>query len=77
MLILSRKIGEEICIGDTVELTVLEVRGGKVRLGFSAPAEVTIHREEVFRRVMRESSDATFGQGTIPAPLAKHVAAPH
>ncbi len=51
MLVLSRKRGEGIVIGDGVTLTVLEVHGGRVKLGFNAPAEMPIHREEVFQRI--------------------------
>lgn len=51
MLVLSRKQGEGIVIGDGVIVTVLEVRGNQVKLGFVAPAEVPIHREEVHQRI--------------------------
>ena len=51
MLVLSRKRGEGIVIGDGVTVTVLEVHGGRVRLGFTAPAEVPIHRAEVHQRI--------------------------
>jgi carbon storage regulator len=51
MLVLSRKRGEGIVIGDGVTVTVLEVNGNQVKLGFVAPAEVPIHREEVHRRI--------------------------
>ena len=51
MLVLSRKQGERIVVGDDVTLTVLEVRGDRVKLGFAAPAEVPIHREEVYRSI--------------------------
>lgn len=51
MLVLSRKSGQRIRIGDSVELTVIEVRGNKVRLGFTAPPDVAIHREEVYKRI--------------------------
>ena len=54
MLVLSRKCGEAIVIGDGVTLTVLGVEGGRVRLGFAAPPEVPIHREEVYRRIESE-----------------------
>jgi carbon storage regulator len=50
MLILSRKAGERISIGGEIELTVLDVRKGKVKLGFLGPREVPIHRDEVVRR---------------------------
>jgi carbon storage regulator len=51
MLVLSRKLGEQIVIGDNVTVTVLEVRGGRVKLGVTGPAEVPIHREELQRRI--------------------------
>jgi carbon storage regulator len=51
MLVLSRKAKERIVIGENVELVVLAVNGGRVTLGFSAPSNVPIHREEVHRRV--------------------------
>lgn len=56
MLVLSRKLGEGIVIGREIEVTVLEVRGDRVRLGFNAPREVTIHRGEVQERI--EAGDA-------------------
>ncbi len=51
MLVLSRKQGEAIVIGDDVTVTVLEVRGDRVRLGFTAPGETPIHRQEIYRRM--------------------------
>src|SRR6478672_8016064 len=51
MLTLTRSVGETIRIGDDIEVHVVEVRGGTVRLGFKAPREVTIHREEVYRQI--------------------------
>ena len=51
MLVLSRKSGERVIIGTEITVTVLEVRGDRVRLGFHGPAEVPIHREEVRRRI--------------------------
>ncbi len=51
MLTLTRSVGETIRIGDDIEVHVVEVRGGTVRLGFSAPRNVTIHREEVYRQI--------------------------
>jgi carbon storage regulator len=50
MLILTRKLGETIRVGDDVTIRVLEVRGGQVRLGIEAPEDVRIYREEVYRR---------------------------
>ena len=51
MLTLTRSVGETIRIGDDIEVHVVEVRGGTVRLGFKAPREVVIHREEVYRQI--------------------------
>jgi len=54
MLVLSRKANERIYIGDRIEVCVLDVRGDRVRLGFNAPEEVSIHREEVYERIRGE-----------------------
>jgi carbon storage regulator len=51
MLVLSRRLGERICIGDAIVVTVVRIHGEKVRLGIDAPLDVPVHREEVFRRV--------------------------
>lgn len=51
MLVLSRKKNERIMIGENIEVTVVEIRGDRVKLGFVGPHEVPIHREEVFRRI--------------------------
>jgi carbon storage regulator len=55
MLVLTRKIGERILIGDTITVRVLEVRGSQVRLGVEAPADVRIYREEIYRPQAEES----------------------
>jgi carbon storage regulator len=51
MLILTRRLGESVKIGDEVTVTVLAVKGGHVRLGFAAPRDVAVHREEIYERV--------------------------
>lgn len=51
MLILSRKKNEKVIINDDIEIVVVEIRGDKVRLGFKADKEVTIHREEVYKKI--------------------------
>lgn len=56
MLILTRKIGEKIVIADDIELTVLSVKGGQVRIGIDAPGDVAVHREEVWLRIQAEKS---------------------
>lgn len=61
MLVLSRMRDETIVIGDLVEVTVIDIRGDKVRLGFNAPREVTIHRKEVWAAIQREEEAATEG----------------
>lgn len=54
MLILTRRLGESVMIGDEVTVTVLGVRGNQVRLGFAAPQHVAVHREEVYERLQAE-----------------------
>ena len=57
MLILTRRIGETVIIGNDVDVTVLGVKGNQVRLGVTAPREVTVHREEIFERICREQGN--------------------
>jgi len=54
MLVLSRSIEQVIMIGDEIEVKVVEVRGGKVKLGINAPKNVSVHRREVYDRIARE-----------------------
>jgi len=54
MLVLSRKAEESMYIGDDIKITVLDIRGGQVRIGITAPQEVKIHREEVYQRITNE-----------------------
>ena len=51
MLILTRKVGESVLIGDDISITVLSVRGNQVKLGVEAPKEVSVHREEIYQRI--------------------------
>ncbi len=57
MLVLSRQRDESIMIGDDVEITIVDVRGDKVRLGITAPREIPVHRREVYEAIQREKAE--------------------
>jgi carbon storage regulator len=63
MLILTRRIGESVRIGEDVTVTVLEVKGNQVRLGINAPKSVAVHREEIYQRIAVETA-------AVPEPRA-------
>lgn len=67
MLILTRRVGETLMIGEAVTVTVLGVKGNQVRIGITAPKDVAVHREEIFQRLHREGADAA------PGPAAGDV----
>ena len=58
MLVLSRQKDESIIIGDDVEVTIVDVRGDKVRLGITAPKHISVHRKEVYEAIQREKREA-------------------
>ena len=57
MLILTRRVGETLIIGDDVSVTVLGVKGNQVRLGVDAPKEVSVHREEIYQRIQQKKDE--------------------
>lgn len=58
MLILTRRVGETLMIGDEVTVTVLGVKGNQVRIGVNAPKDVSVHREEIYERIKKEQSES-------------------
>ena len=59
MLVLTRKLGEKIQIGDDISVLIMDIKGKQVRLGIDAPSHVTIHREEIFKKIQEENIKAS------------------
>jgi carbon storage regulator len=70
MLVLSRQRDQSIIIGDDIEITVVDIRGEKVRLGISAPAHIAVHRKEVYDSM--KNSDASGSGGAVKSLAKKH-----
>ena len=66
MLILTRRVGETLIVGDNVTVTVLGVKGNQVRIGVNAPKDVSVHREEIYQRIQREKA------GGVETALNQH-----
>ena len=62
MLVLSRQLDESIMIGDDIVITLVDIRGDKIRLGIAAPPNVPIHRQEVYESIQRENMQAAFAE---------------
>lgn len=60
MLVLSRQLDESIMIGDDIVITVVDIRGDKVRLGIAAPGQIPVHRQEVYESIQRETMEAAY-----------------
>lgn len=75
MLVLSRQRDETIMIGDDIEITIVDIRGDKVRLGITAPATIPVHRKEVYEAIQRENREAArvrmedLPKGTVRPPM--------
>ena len=73
MLILTRRVGETVMIGEDITVTVLGVKGNQVRVGVNAPRNVAVHREEIFERIKREEAgdapESDDGSDSEPAPM--------
>ncbi len=71
MLVVTRKSGQSLMIGDNIEVKVLSVAGEKIRIGIQAPKEITVHRSEVYQEIVRQNRLATHSHIPSPALLSR------
>jgi len=71
MLILTRRVGEVLRIGDDVSITILGVKGNQVRIGIDAPKDVAVHREEIYQRIKREGDVGDVGDNHFEDDAAR------
>jgi carbon storage regulator len=71
MLILTRRVGETVVIGNDVDVTVLGVKGNQVRLGVKAPREVSVHREEIYKRIKAEQQEEARTNASAGSPQVR------
>jgi carbon storage regulator len=76
MLVLSRQRDEAIIIGDDVEITIVDIRGDKVRLGITAPTSITVHRKEVYAAITQENEKASQMKSTDISEIVRTLAPP-
>lgn len=70
MLILTRRVGETLMVGDDVTVTVLGVKGNQVRIGVNAPKDVAVHREEIYQRIVKETGKSGHKEAGRPSKAA-------
>ena len=70
MLVLSRQLDESIMIGDDIVITVVDIRGDKVRIGIAAPGSIPVHRQEVYESIQRETMQAAFVEAAASEGVA-------
>ncbi|MDX9910440.1 MAG: carbon storage regulator CsrA [Phycisphaerales bacterium] len=73
MLVLSRQRDETIMIGDEIEITIVDIRGDKVRLGITAPTKIAVHRKEVYEAIRRENEQAAQAASSDLPPIAQPI----
>ncbi len=76
MLILTRRVGESVVIGEDVTVTVLGVKGNQVRIGINAPKNVSVHREEIFERIKHGRDPGTEGSANSDEPASSREVLP-